>query len=328
MHNFTEVMTPASAAANGTFDFSKDAWVAEEKIDGARYLLYIGGDPYGSDRDVALLSRRKNAAQKYTDRYAQVPHIAKNYPGLEGTVLDGELFLNDCATTVSIVTSGPELAVAKQQELGKLTYYVYDVLSYCGKDVRLQPLKNRRKILEATVESINNPHIQVVPQLQGDDIEPIFHQIVSAGGEGLVVKNLNHAYGSGWIKLKKSYDVSVVIGGFQAGQGQYQDQVGALLLSVYDGDRLVEIGKTSGFDEALRSHITANPDQYLNTVIDVFAQELTPPSVEHPCGRLRHPSFHRLRPDMLPEHATFSTLKENIDATKRDKAQSFRRRTR
>lgn len=317
-----ELVTPATAASAIDLDLSDPKMVAEEKIDGARYLFYIGSDPYGSDRKVALLSRRKNTAGTYTDRAAQVPHIAKAYPGLEGTILDGEVFLNDCPTTVGIITSGPEVALKKQEAQGYLTYHVYDCMAYCGHETRLKTLKDRQKIMAAAVDAMNNPYVKIVPRLEGDDIEEIFNRVVDGGGEGLVVKNLYAPYGVSWYKLKKSYDISVVITGFQPGRpGQYEGQVGALLLSVYEGDRLVEVGKTSGFSNEMRAKITAAPEAYLNTVIDVFMQEMTPGV---PCGRLRHPSFHRERPDMLPTDATYQALLDNVAAAKRARAQRWK----
>lgn len=321
---FSQLITPAKAASKGEFDFSKPSWACERKLDGCRFLLYIGYDPYGSDRKFAMLSRRENTQGLYTDRAAQVPHLAKQYPGLEFTVLDGELMGADLPSTTSILLSNPTLAIQKQQQDGLLQYHAFDCIIYNGTDLRLQPLHKRRKVLEYVISQLANPHIHVVRQIAEGDLDQIFHDYTAQGGEGLILKNLNAAYGQGWIKLKKNYDFSTIVSGFDPGEGKYEGMVGSLLLSVYNDDgELIEIGKTSGFDDSLRAAITADPDRYLDIVVDVFAQELTPGTAEHPLGRLRHASFHRFREDMLPEHCTYQKLRDDLDGQARRNRERF-----
>src|SRR5438132_5631164 len=106
-------------------DLTRPHLVGEEKLDGSRYALYLGHDPYDKRKGNTLLSRRVSVVtMRHVDRTDGVPHIThKEYIGLEGTVLDGEIFLTgtDFKTTSSIIGSSPIEAIAKQKERGLLT---------------------------------------------------------------------------------------------------------------------------------------------------------------------------------------------------------------
>lgn len=295
-------------------DLSDPNYVGELKLDGSRYVLYIGFDPYR--RNLAkhtILSRRLSSVDgKYVDRSLNVPHITSiDFPNMDGTVLDGEIIAEDFLATNSIMNSSPERAIAKQQELGKLNFHVFDVLMVCGRDVRNLPYQARRTILDDIINRLQHPNIKIVPAIKGD-LSRFFQEVVASGGEGIVVKNIHSPYGSGWAKVKKSFDVSCVISGFKKGKGKYTaGQVGSMALSVYQAGKLVEVGFASGFEEKLRRDMSANPQAYLGRVVDVFAQEMQ-------SARLRHPTFHRFRDDIEPSTCTLEKLKS--DMTKNVKA--------
>jgi ATP-dependent DNA ligase len=289
-------------------NLSDPNYVGELKLDGSRYLLYIGFDPYRRNLTKhTLLSRRISTIDdKYVDRSLNVPHLTSiDYPQMDGTVLDGEIIAADFLATNSIMNSSPERSIEKQEKHGKLTFNVFDVLMLCGRDVRELPYQARRKILDDLIQRLNNPNIKLVPAIHGD-LGKFFENVVSNGGEGIVVKNIHSPYGVGWAKVKKSFDVSCVISGFKEGRGKYSaGQIGSIALSVYQEGRLVEVGFASGFNEKLRREISANSDSFLGRVVDVFAQEMQ-------SSRLRHPTFHRLRDDIDPSTCTLEKLKSDM----------------
>ena len=89
------LVIPAVCRASLPEDLDKEDLVAELKLDGSRYILYIGNcDPYERSFN-ALLSRRVSTVDHmHVDRCENVPHITgHNYETLDGTVLDGEVFI-------------------------------------------------------------------------------------------------------------------------------------------------------------------------------------------------------------------------------------------
>jgi ATP-dependent DNA ligase len=301
---------PARCTADLPNDLDKEYLVSEVKMDGSRYVLYLNHCPYDRQTKVpnTLLSRRPSTSDnKFVDRSLNVPHITNlQYEGLEGTVLDGEIMADNFEHTNSIMNSSPAIAISKQKEIGKLSYYVFDILSFRGKDVRGYALKDRRKILEVVVNRMNNPYIKLVKQFQSSHIEH-FNEIVLNGGEGIIVKDLRQGYGSGWSKFKKSYDISCFISGFKEGNGKYAGSIGSLALSVFDdAGRIIEVGFASGMDDSLRNEIARDQASYYGRVVDIFAQEFSKDN------RLRHPTFHRIRDDLNRSDCTIAKLKADM----------------
>lgn len=300
------IYIPARCTASLPSDLDKEYLVSEVKMDGSRYVMYFNHCPYERNKKSpnTLLSRRPSTTDNlFVDRSLNVPHIAGiNYEGLENTVLDGEIMADDFEQTNSVMNSSPPVAISKQKEIGKVKYYVFDIMSFRGKDVRGLPLSKRRKLLEEVVKRMDNPYVQLVKQFASNHIEH-FNQIVSKNGEGIIVKDLRQGYGSGWSKFKKSYDVSCFISGYKEGNGKYASSIGSIAISVFHEGKILEVGFASGFDDTLRNKIAKNPEGYLGRIVDVFAQEISKDN------RLRHPTFHRLRDDVNKTDCTLEKLK-------------------
>lgn len=315
----TTLFTPSRCTAKLGDDLSKPYLVGEEKLDGSRYVLYIGIDPYARHGGNTLLSRRVSTVDgKFVDRSGNVPHITlQNYAGLEGTVLDGEIMAADFLSTNSIMNSAPALAIQKQKDIGNCKYHVFDIIAFRGKDIRGMALEQRRKVLEEVVRRMNNPFIVPIKQVRGD-LNAYFTEIVGKGGEGIIVKDVRQGYGCGWAKYKKSFDVSCVVSGYLVGDGKYSGQVGSLLLSVYHSGKLVEIGRASGFNDELRARMTRDFNAFKGKVVDIFAQEIqdSKRSADNPVGRLRHPTFYRFRDDVNAIECTSEKLWSDLKAAK------------
>lgn len=271
-------------------------WVAEEKLDGARYLLYMGSN------SSQLRSRNWSVdGSGPVDKTENCPHLAKGYGKWDGTVLDGEIKLpGRLGETISIMGAGPEKAIARQKELGYVQYHVFDILSYCGQDTRQMPWTERQKLLLHVLREISNIHMVHVKSHPLSESVPTYNSIVSLGGEGLVLKQTNGVYGEGWTKVKKLITVDVVISGFTEGNGKYRGQVGAVKFGLFKDGSLVEVGQCSGMDDELRLDISVRKGDYDGKVMEVSGQEFTKDQ------RLRHPRFERMRPDKSPLECVWS----------------------
>ena len=160
---------------------------------------------------------------------------------------------------------------------------------------------------------MNNEHIKIIPTFT-ENFREIFNKVVAKGGEGLIIKHKKLAYGTNWAKLKKSYDVSCIVTGVIDGKGSFKDLIGSITLGVYHDGKIIEIGQTSGFDLATREDISKNWSDWEGKVVDVFAQEIQKGKRTdgNPVGRLRHPSFYRLREDIEPETITSEKLLDDL----------------
>lgn len=261
-------------------DLTDPNLIADLKIDGERVVAYLNENPYTSAGQTTLLTR---CIGKHTKRYGDksIPTIATSYSGLDGTILDGELFQ------------------------GRLI--VFDIPFHNGQDLRQQPLRARREVLKQVVAQMANPLVELIQSWSGIDLLAKFLEVTGAGGEGLIIKDANAAYGVNWGKLKKSYDVSVVITGFTEGLKSLKGLIGSFKLSVWKNGKLVEVGNAKCEDNAQHLAVTANRAAYLGKVIDVFAQEMT----VH--GKLRHATFYRMRPDLNDTEVTADRM---VDAFK------------
>jgi ATP-dependent DNA ligase len=313
----TAATVDLASCSTDTPENFETGYVGEIKKDGSRYALYLGLDPYGKGHISTLLSKHESKIEKgrFVDKTSHLSHITTlELAGLKGTILDGEVFLKSFTLTQSILSSAPEEAALRQAEHGQLIFFALDVLQHKGQDVRQLPYVQRRALLEKIVLEVGHPACQVIPKRE-KNLQAFFDEEVAAGGEGIVLKSLAGAYGEGWYKLKKSYDVSVVVTGFKPGKKGFAGMVGSLTLSVYKDGKLVEIGFASGFDVAFRQELTNNFEAYRGRVLDVFVQELTSG------GRFRHATYHRFRDDVKPEDCTLEKvlrdLKQDVKATRK-----------
>lgn len=286
--------------------------VAEPKYDGSRYLMHVG---IGESRFTSRHISKKDG--NFVEKTSNVPHLrdilAQNGldTELEGTIFDGEIVVPNNVTSKSmdvtkIMGSLPERAIKTQNDNGWLDYYVFDVIFDKGQDIRHLPYQERRAILVGYLGSIANPkiHLNITP-VEAEDKERFYQDIIEAGGEGVILKDIKAPYGKNWAKVKRSSTWDVIITGFKEPKeitkkvtGEESTSrffengwIGALEFGQYVDGVLTEFGFCSGIDDALREKISNNRNNYLGSVIEITAQERLP------SGKFRHPRFLRFRPD-------------------------------
>lgn len=215
-------------------------WLYEIKFDGFRALALRGTD------ETRLLSRNNK------DLGAKFPEIldAVSKLRVKDAVLDGEIVaLDEQGRSSFQLLQAFELGT----ERPPIHYYVFDALRLNGEDLRPLPVEERKKRVEALLES-EGP-LRVSSAL-GDDAESLLEQARKLGLEGLIGKRADSIYESGrrsgaWIKLKLLLEQEFVIGGFTNPEGS-RKHFGALIVGVYRGRKLTFVGKVgTGFNHTL-----------------------------------------------------------------------------
>lgn len=209
--------------------------------------------------------------------------------------------------------------------IGLLRYVVYDILrDIDGTWLITKPFIERRRILE---ERFNN--LQHIPELDlnaihYDNFQQRLDYILSIGGEGAVLKDLQGLYMPGkrpmWnqIKVKQEMEDDVVITGFEEAnrvysgknleswpywendvpvtENHYRGLIGSISIGKYNEEGvLTTYGSVTGLTDELRKDMTLNQHKYLGTVIKIKAMEKS----EH--GVYRHANFMSLHPDKNPK---------------------------
>jgi DNA ligase-1 len=210
--------------------------VVERKLDGLRLQVHRDGDR------VAVFTR--NLREVTSDMPGVV--AAALELDVESVILDGEgLLIDGSGSPMSFQDSMSGMAGASG--LG-LAGFFFDILYLDGVDLIDLPLRERRRHLAAVV-----PEHDRVDSIITDDAvlaEGFFDESVSAGFEGVVVKDLDQPYeagrrGSGWMKVKPTHTLDLVILAAEWGSGRRQGWLSNLHLGARDPEGgFVMLGKT------------------------------------------------------------------------------------
>lgn len=181
-------------------------YFAEEKKDGALYqFCRTDKGNYLFGRTVSI----KNGL--LTNKIDNVPHINSALSCLPcGTVIVGEIYVpgGTSKNVTSIMGCLPAEAIKRQDKQGKIKYYLHDMIFYNGEDMQSWGAEARYQKL---VEAWNKFHLEQFDFLQlaesfDTGIEERLSQILSAGGEGIVLKKKDAPYSEGkrpaWATIK------------------------------------------------------------------------------------------------------------------------------
>ncbi len=239
-----------------------------------------------------------------------------------------------------------------------VAYLVFDIL-YADGDLLLdRSLNERARILD---ELLSAPRIAGLRQFQAqsslvfedsneasfvpirrapvatansaNDLEALFVAARDRGNEGLMIKDLDSLYtpgrrGKSWLKMKRELGtLDVVVTAVEYGHGKRIGVLSDYTFAVWDGGRLVNIGKAySGLTDAEIAEMTkwflahkireqglrleVEPEIVLEVAFNNMMR-----STRHESGyALRFPRIVRLRPDKRPEDAdTIETVKGIFD---------------
>jgi bifunctional non-homologous end joining protein LigD len=212
--------------------FDRAGWLFEAKWDGYRAIAEVG--PNG----VSLYSRNHKS---FAERFGPLVESLRNL-GHEA-VLDGEVVVLDDAGRSQFQL----LQNFQKTGQGPLRYYVFDLLYLDGRDLRGEPLSRRKALLAEVIAGLPDVLLSEHVEEQG----AAFYQAAIAHGlEGIMAKDGDSPYREGlrtheWLKVKTRRRQEAVIGGFTEPRGSRND-LGALVLGVYEGKELAYIGHTGG----------------------------------------------------------------------------------
>ena len=216
-------------------------WVHELKLDGYRIQAHV--DKSGK---VRLFTR---SGLDWTHRmHALARELGRL--SVEGAILDGEVVV----LSPDGQSSFADLQAAFDEGAAHpLTYFAFDLLHLNGRNLRQQPLTERKKLLAQMLESM--PQQEMVRYGQHIETEgaAILEEACRLGAEGIVSKLATAPYTSGrtkaWVKIKCVRRQELVVAGFTK-PSNGTDGIGALLLGYYQGKKLIYAGRTgTGFTQ-------------------------------------------------------------------------------
>lgn len=207
-----------------------EAWVHELKIDGYRIQIEVAAN---------RATLRTRTGLDWTTRF---PAIATAAAKLPPCILDGEaVALNDAGH--------PDFAQLQATLAGDskapLVFYAFDLLAEAGRDLRGEPLLQRKQRLEHLLPKC--PTLRYLPHFTAPG-EAVLASACRLSMEGVVSKRADAPYtagrGDAWVKSKCRGRDEFVIGGYSPGT----NGLGALLVGARRAGRLVYLGRVgTGF---------------------------------------------------------------------------------
>jgi len=265
--------------------------VVAEKFNGFREMWYL------RDEGNEMLTRSGSSHIHAVPQFHQIIEM------LDKTVIDCEGMSpqgNSSKYAKSIFGSGADHAIEVQRQYGNAYLVAFDILSYCGKDVRDLPFAERRDYLIDAIASLYNHGIEdiISEKLVHENKAAYYDEIVGRGGEGVIVKDLRAPYIAGsrdsWIKVKKVVTRDYYIVGFTSGNGKYADAIGAILYGIKNDTGGFDIlGRSSGMTDVVRWDMARNKDRYIGKLAEFGGKD-----INENTGVLIHPTFIRIREDI------------------------------
>lgn len=181
-------------------------YFAEEKIDGALYQFCR------TDKGNYLFGRTVSVKNGLlTNKIDNVPHINSALSCLPcGTVIIGEIYVpgGTSKNVTSIMGCLPAEAIKRQDKQGKIKYYLHDMIFYNGEDMQSWGAEARYQKLVEVWSKLHLEQFDFLRLAESFDtgIEERLSQILSAGGEGIVLKKKDAPYSEGkrpaWATIK------------------------------------------------------------------------------------------------------------------------------
>jgi ATP-dependent DNA ligase I len=345
-HPLGFMLASPAGSAEEALSYFENALV-EDKYDGIRAQAHCSGD------QVRIFSRTRD---EITESFPELPNALAGLPKeaiLDGEIVAWS-YPDSGEAGRALPFSALQQRLGRKKVSEKLmrqvpvAYLVFDVL-YAGGELLIdRPLRERGKILDDVLSAPRHPAESRPLDAQGrlalessepaiaaqvirapvfrastpEQLDHLFDAAQARGNEGLMIKDPESVYtpgrrGKSWLKLKRELArLDVVVTAVEYGHGKRIGVLSDYTFAVWDGDRLVNIGKAySGLTDAEIAEMTKwfldhkIEDQGFRLVVEpkivlevAFNNMVL--SDRHESGyALRFPRIVRLRPDKLPEDA-------------------------
>lgn len=233
-----------------------DEWQAEWKWDGIRgQIIKRNGELYVWSRGEELM----------TEKFPEYFKLNDLLP--DGTVIDGEIVAmregNVLPFGILQTRIGRKNISRKILEQAPVGFIAYDIMEWQGRDIRNQPLSERRAILEQLITQAHLDFLklsEVIDFKAWDELVTLREKSRKFNAEGLMLKRKTSGYGVGrktgdWWKWKiDPLVIDAVLVYAQKGAGRRSNLYTDYTFAVRDGETLVTFTKAySGLtDEEFR----------------------------------------------------------------------------
>jgi len=228
-----------------------DRWQAEWKWDGIRaQIIRRNGEVFIWSRGEDLITE-------------QFPELAQGFLALpDGLVFDGEIvcWKDDRPLSFNHLQKrlGRKRVTQKMMQENPAHLIAYDLLEYEGLDIRETPLRDRRSLLAASLQTADPALVtlsETMPIESLENLRSLREQARDQAAEGLMIKALDSPYLVGrkrgyWWKYKvdpMSLDAVLIYA--QAGSGKRANLFTDYTFALWQGEELVPFAKAySGLD--------------------------------------------------------------------------------
>ncbi|MFJ2626289.1 ATP-dependent DNA ligase [Streptomyces sp. NPDC087532] len=302
-------------ATPGSLPVEDDRWAFEVKHDGQRAVIYLPGD--------GTVTLRARSGADITGAYPELRDLGSALGG--PAVLDGEIVALDSEGRSDFERlqsrmglAGSPAKAARMARSVPAHLVLFDALHLGRSSLIRLPYTERRTVLEDL--GLDGDQWSTPTAVVGHGAQAL-ETTRAAGLEGLVAKRLTSRYEPGvrshaWIKIRHVRTIDVIVGGWLPGRGRLTGLPGALLVGEQHQHGLRYIGSVgTGWSDRERTALAA----LLRTAAIDDCPFDTPPAVagarwvlprlvgevryttRTKAGLLRHPTWHRLRPDLAPD---------------------------
>ena len=216
---------------------------AEYKYDGERVQIHKNAD--GTMR---VFSRR---LEDITHQYPEVIADVQKHLTARSAIIEGEVVAIDPKTKrllpfQILMQRKRKHKIERYQKEVPVALFLFDALYLNGKNLLSAPLSDRKRLLATHLKQ--DAVVSIGAFVRTDEmseVEKYFHEAISHGAEGLVIKGTSSPYQAGhrgwyWIKFKKEYEqelvdtFDVVVVGALYGKGSRTGSYGSLLAAAFD----------------------------------------------------------------------------------------------
>ncbi|MFF3123828.1 non-homologous end-joining DNA ligase [Streptomyces sp. NPDC057908] len=293
----------------------EDRWGFEVKYDGQRSMVYVSAD--------GTVTLRSRSGADITPAYPELKALGSVLA--RPAVLDGEIVALDSEGRSDFERlqsrmglAGAPAKAARMAQIVPAHLVLFDAMFLGHSSLTELPYTQRRNALEDL--GLNGVHWSTPSAVVGHGAQAL-EMTRTAGLEGVVAKRLTSVYEPGvrsraWIKIRHVRTTDVIVGGWVPGRGRLAGLPGALLMGERHEGALRYVGSVgTGWSDTERItlagllQVAAIDECPFDKAPGVAGARWVLPRLvgevryasRTRAGRLRHPSWHRLRPDLAPD---------------------------